>query len=50
MHKAIADAGLRIDEVDYISAHGTGTRANDLVEARSIRRLFGERKAPGQFH
>ena len=46
MHKAIADAGLRIDEVDYISAHGTGTRANDLVEARSIRRLFGERKAP----
>ena len=46
MHKAITDAGLQVDQVDYISAHGTGTRANDLVEARSIRRLFEGRKAP----
>ncbi|HUB18712.1 MAG TPA: beta-ketoacyl-[acyl-carrier-protein] synthase family protein [Acidobacteriaceae bacterium] len=43
MRKAIEDAGATPDEVDYINAHGTGTEANDRVEAQAIHRVFGER-------
>jgi len=38
----LEDAGLRPEEVDYINAHGTGTLANDPMEARAIRQIFGE--------
>ncbi len=43
MEMALASAGARPEDVDYISAHGTGTPTNDQVEAIAIARLFGER-------
>jgi 3-oxoacyl-[acyl-carrier-protein] synthase II len=42
MAKAIADAGMRPEEVDYINAHGTSTEYNDRTETLAIKRVFGE--------
>ena len=39
MRLALADA--RMNTVDYINAHGTGTRANDTTETAAIREVFG---------
>ena len=41
MRQAIADANATPDEVGYISAHGTGTQANDATEAAAIHQVFG---------
>ena len=40
MIKAMKNAGITKDEVDYISAHGTGTSANDRTECAAIRDIF----------
>lgn len=46
MRQAITRSGLTPDHVDFINAHGTGTRANDLAEAKVIRDVFGDRRIP----
>jgi beta-ketoacyl-acyl-carrier-protein synthase II len=43
MRWALEDAHLDTSGVDYINAHGTGTRLNDAVETRAIKALFGSR-------
>jgi 3-oxoacyl-[acyl-carrier-protein] synthase II len=40
---ALAAAGLPPEAVDYVNAHGTGTRQNDDVEVRVLRAVFGTR-------
>jgi 3-oxoacyl-[acyl-carrier-protein] synthase II len=42
MRKAIEDAGIAADEIDYIVAHGTSTPLNDATETRAIKAALGE--------
>ena len=46
MRAALADAGVDPSEVDFISAHGTGTPINDRIETLAIHRLFGAQAPP----
>ena len=43
MRKAMPEAGISPDQVDYVSAHGTGTLANDRNESAAIKEVFGDR-------
>ncbi len=42
MRLAIEDAGIEKRDIDYINAHGTATRANDLAETKAIKDAFGD--------
>ena len=44
LEKALTDAGLQPNEVGYINAHATSTKAGDASEARAINTLFGASK------
>lgn len=43
MKVALQNAGVKPEEVDYINAHGTGTKLNDASETRAIKTLFKDR-------
>ena len=46
MTGALAMARTNPDQVDYISAHGTGTTLNDVMETKAVKRVFGDRRIP----
>ncbi len=41
LQQAIRDAGIGIEDVDYISTHGTSTSENDSIETKAIKTVFG---------
>ena len=45
MRRAMADAQLTPDDIQYINAHGTSTPANDLNETKAIKAVLGDRAA-----
>jgi 3-oxoacyl-[acyl-carrier-protein] synthase II len=42
MENAVQDAGIALEDITYINAHGTSTQLNDLFETRAIKLAFGE--------
>ncbi len=46
IEKALANAKITPDKVDYVNLHGTGTKFNDSMEAKALAAVFGERKVP----
>jgi nodulation protein E len=41
IRNCLEDAGLAPEDIDYVNAHGTGTKANDQIETQAIRAAFG---------
>jgi 3-oxoacyl-[acyl-carrier-protein] synthase II len=42
IREALADAGLRPDQIDYVNAHASSTQMNDSTEAMAIKQVFGD--------
>src|SRR5258705_9447044 len=47
MRNAMRDAGLGIESIDYINAHGTSTELGDIAETVAVKRLLGDRAMKG---
>jgi 3-oxoacyl-[acyl-carrier-protein] synthase II len=45
MRRALKDAGIRPEEVDYVNVHGTSTPLGDISETQAIKAVFGEHAA-----
>jgi 3-oxoacyl-[acyl-carrier-protein] synthase II len=46
MRQAIERSGLTPDAIDFVNAHGTGTKHNDSAESKVMRDVFGDRQIP----
>jgi len=46
MRQAIERSGITSDAIDFVNAHGTGTRHNDAAEAKVMKDVFGDRRVP----
>lgn len=46
MRQAIERSGLESDSIDFVNAHGTGTKHNDAAESKVMRDVFGDRRVP----
>lgn len=46
MQGALRMNNIRLEEIDYINVHGTGTQNNDLSEGIALERLFGDKVPP----
>ena len=42
MQRAVQEAEWEPEQVEYINAHGTSTRQNDLLETKAIKKVFGD--------
>ena len=42
MERALADAQMKPEDIDYINVHGTSTHVGDISEAKAIKQVFGE--------
>lgn len=42
MNMCVKDAGISLEEVNYINAHGTSTKYNDEIETKAIKKVFGK--------
>ncbi len=46
MRQAIVRSGISPDAIDFVNAHGTGTKHNDAAESKVMRDIFGDRRVP----